>query len=395
MKRIGNYNSRLIRHDDGNLYEAVIIAEGTDSYIRHVVLKGIGSDRRVLRLPPPGDHDLAFYVDGIDLDEVNESVREIVLEDRQDFVGENNTLPSNFIRDITKLPNLREIRAITRNSKGECLTNVWIKGWDEREVPYLIHHDGLCYRILDDKKHTVRTCSGGLYSGAYVIDGNLKLPEKIIYKGQEYTLEHIAYRSFLDTRIKSVSIPPSVKAIYNGAFWNCSELEKVELSEGLKELDDFAFSGCMNLKELRLPDSLVSIGEYAIDCQHLILGASLREIKYEGCNCDILTLPAKHAPEQIKLLDHICAREYRLDGDCETLTVHDGAIYDKDMKTLLAYPKIPQNKVVTLPFSVTKIDKNAFGHGLPEMEIRIPTSVRKIPDTLKHPWIKVTRIKRT
>lgn len=89
-----------------------------------------------------------------------------------------------------------------------------------------------------------------------------------------------------------------------------SRIGKVELSESPEELKGNAFCGCWNLKELRLPDSLVTIEKYAINCCcHLILGASLRKVKYEGCNCEVLILQAQHAPGQIKLVKNISAME--------------------------------------------------------------------------------------
>ncbi len=187
----------LYRHTDGNIYQTVFQGSGTDDIYEEAVLKAIGSDCKVLRLAtynPESSYQLC--VNGVDLDEGNENVREIELENRSDFIGKNNTLHSIFIKDAAKLPKLKEIRAITRNWRGECLTNVWIAGWDDRVVSYPILYNGMLFVTLSNDKDSVATLGGLSYRGAYNVEGDLRLPEKILDLSKEYTLKEISLYSF-------------------------------------------------------------------------------------------------------------------------------------------------------------------------------------------------------
>ena len=382
-------------HADGNIYEVIYEFEDTDVSWVVAVLKEIGSDRKVLRLPPddPGAQ-FHLWVNGIDLYEVNENVREIVLENRSGFIGSNHTLPHNFIKDPKKLPNLKEIRAITRDHSGKCLTNIWIKGWDKRNVPYLIRQDGMVYAIKDSIRGTVSTRRGCNYGGGYNLEGDLVLHEKVFDGEKEYTLEEIAGYSFLGNQIRSVSIPPSVKSIERGAFMFCLDLERVQLSEGLEEIDDDAFKRCDKLKEIILPDSLVRIGydAFPYDIEHVRLPASAR---FDSLECESLTIPSKYDPAILDELVYYYPKEFLVEADCDTLRAVDGVLYDKDMKELLVYPPRKEDEVFTVPESVKSISEKAFRRFSYLRELRIPSSVRKIPSSLKNiSELRVTRIKK-
>lgn len=385
----------LFRASDGNIYETLYSLEDTDEIWKIAVLKEIGSDRKVLRLPPDDPAaQFHLWVNGIDLYEVNENVREIVLENRSGFIGSNPTLPDNFIRDPKKLPNLREIRAITRDHSGKCLTNVWIKGWDKRNVPYLIRLDGMVYAIKDSNRGTVRTRLGCASEGGCNVEGDLVLPDKVFDGEKEYTLKEIAYYSFRENNIRSVSIPPSVKIIEPGAFRFCHNLERVLLSEGLEKIEEHAFSGCLKLKEIVFPDSLVYIGEQDIPpLKHVRIPASLR---YAYLESETITIQSKYDPAILDELILFNPKEIFVEDDCDTLRAVNGVLYDKDIKELLCYPPLKEDKVFTVPASVKSISENAFSCNIRHLrELRIPSSVRKIPSSLKCIRdLRVTRIKK-
>ncbi len=388
----------LYKLSDRNTYQTVFHYSNTDdSSYERVVLKAIGSDCKVLRLPSlfsGGQHYISLV--GVDLDEINENVREIVLENRSEFIGKDNTLPSNFIKDPTKLPKLKELRAITRDKNGKCLTNVWIKGWDNRVVPYAIRYKGMLYITLSKEKDSVATLGGCDYTSVYRVDGDLAFPEKILDGSKEYTLKHIEYYSFIETKIKSLTIPSSVRSIEEGAFRLCYHLEKVNFSEGLEAIGDYAFCGCERLEELKLPDTLISMGYDAFNgcpLKHVRLGASLKRVS--DLKCEIVTIPADFNLLTLSdVLRSIVTAEFRVDANCDTLRVEDGVLYDKEMKKLLAYPTLKDQDTFTVPSSVTSIADNAFKIYLTILkEVRIPKSVRKIPTCLKsQEVIKVTRI---
>ncbi len=56
------------------------------------------------------------------------------------------------------------------------------------------------------------------------------------------------------------SIPDSVQAIGDRAFFGCTNLTKVVIPDGVTGVDWYAFSNCKNLASIVLPDSIESIG---------------------------------------------------------------------------------------------------------------------------------------
>ena len=78
------------------------------------------------------------------------------------------------------------------------------------------------------------------------------------------SVEEIDQRAFEDCRsIKSITFGenPSLIRIGNWAFYNCHELQNLEIPEGVTEIGDGAFYGCTYLKNLNLPASVQSIGD--------------------------------------------------------------------------------------------------------------------------------------
>lgn len=86
------------------------------------------------------------------------------------------------------------------------------------------------------------------------------IPEGIFEKIDDY-----AFRGF--TRLESITIPDSVRAIGKSAFEGCCSLSYVNLPKNLLLIADRAFRGCISLEEIKFPNTLELIGEGAFeDC---------------------------------------------------------------------------------------------------------------------------------
>lgn len=75
------------------------------------------------------------------------------------------------------------------------------------------------------------------------------------------TVTVIGRSAFERHHITSILIPNTVTKIEHEAFGNCSDLEKVTLSENIEIIEDVVFINCINLKEINIPESLKYIGE--------------------------------------------------------------------------------------------------------------------------------------
>ena len=76
--------------------------------------------------------------------------------------------------------------------------------------------------------------------------------------------------------IKKVCNCKYVVRLQTKAFFNCSNLEKVDQFNNLEFIGDYAFSGCTNLKELHITNKVKYIGAYAFS------GVKELNIKFGG-----------------------------------------------------------------------------------------------------------------
>lgn len=71
-------------------------------------------------------------------------------------------------------------------------------------------------------------------------------------------------QAFYRTNYKTIKLPASVTTIQDKVFYECYNLEYVEMPSVIY-IDDYNFHSCTNLKELTLPSSLTSIGVNGFD----------------------------------------------------------------------------------------------------------------------------------
>lgn len=384
-----NDKNTIFRFPDGNVYE--ILSKHCsygDTLYYHVALKNIKPGCRTLQLHRPlPESGIEVLVEGIDLDETDANITTIELVNYSDYLGYKKSLPSNFIRDKSKLPALKKIVAVS--SDGQKFV---VKTFDnDRVVPYAVYHDNILYTVKNETEHTLMTRCGYSFDGPNSrLKGDLTLPEKIYDCGREYTLQGIGYWSFREADITSLILPKSVKRIGEYAFAFCSSLKKVSvMADGLEVLAEGAFWSCENLEEIDLPDSVTTIEQKALCCGSCLgdvrLPRSLRKIGTDAIYCRSVTLKANCNPSVIEQLSlgSVYTYEYRVDPDCHSYVSVDGVLYSADMKTLLAYPRKKKDTTLTVPPSVTSIAKRAIPYVEALNEIRIPSSITTLPECLK------------
>lgn len=116
--------------------------------------------------------------------------------------------------------------------------------------------------IIVDEKNTDYVSADGVL---YTKDKKILISCPPAYEETEYVIpegvEEICWEAFRNCqRLKSVTVPLSLREIKRRAFVECIELETIFLKEGLREMEPYAFESCRNLKGIALPTSIESIG---------------------------------------------------------------------------------------------------------------------------------------
>ena len=129
--------------------------------------------------------------------------------------------------------------------------------------------EDLSFVLLDDGTYAVASANSKKLK-------NIEIPAK--YDGKKVTgILDNAFEGM--TKLKTVSIPDSVKYIGNGAFEDCTNLSAVEIGpkSKLEVIGEDAFYGCESLEEIYLPAGIEEIGQGAFTyC------LSLTVITFEG-----------------------------------------------------------------------------------------------------------------
>ncbi len=57
-------------------------------------------------------------------------------------------------------------------------------------------------------------------------------------------------------------IPATCTRVWKNAYYNCTNIKKIQLPYGVKTIDDYAFDGCTALELVNIPSSVTSLGDY-------------------------------------------------------------------------------------------------------------------------------------
>ncbi len=101
-------------------------------------------------------------------------------------------------------------------------------------------------------------------NGVENLPNNFVSGSKITAVSLPSTLKAISNYAFYGcSGLTKVRIPASVSAIGDAAFTNCSGMESVSIGTSVESIGNSAFSGCSSLASLTIPSSVATIGSYA------------------------------------------------------------------------------------------------------------------------------------
>lgn len=164
-----------------------------------------------------------------------------------------------------------------------------------------------------------------------------------------------------------IHIPGNVVSIGSGAFMNCDNAAVLSISPGVTSIGKLAFSCCGSVTEVTLPDTVSFLGVSAFrGCE------SLLSFSFPDSILEIEGNPLGACP---KLTD------IQVSADHPTLEIVDGVLFDKLKKQLICYPKALVKKPYTysIPEGTKDIASCAFAF-VNLTAIDIPNSVVTIGD---------------
>lgn len=253
-----------------------------------------------------------------------------------------------------------------------------------------------CPSLADENGFTI---IGGIlwfYSGkggdVIVPDGVTHIAPNAFREGGEYSrLSRKDYRE--EGSLRSVSLPKSLKKIYDYAFAGCIKLNGITWFEGLESIGEHAFFGCKSLKSVAIPDSVTKVGQKAFaSCEKLSsvsLGEGMTEISiqmFENCSA----LKSVTISKKIKAIGKdafaSCKKlmKFTVEAENENYSAIDGILFNKDATELVFCPCGSKRTEYIIPDSVTTISTHAFIDCFALKKVVIPETVSVIGDEVFH-----------
>ena len=234
--------------------------------------------------------------------------------------------------------------------------------------------------------------------------------------------------------LKSINIPESVTSIGEYAFSHCNSLTSINIPDGVTTIKDYTFAFCTSLQSITIPSSVVTIGDNPFIGCHADLHNKSKAFVYEDnvlFNKDKTTIISYRSKETSYIIPDsvtsIGTQAFRgneslkniiipnsvtsigtyafalctslksitipssvvaIDGnpfcgchadvfnESKAFLYEENVLFNKDKTTLISYRAKETN--YTIPTSVTRIGKNAFGRCETLKSITIPNSVTTI-----------------
>ena len=206
-----------------------------------------------------------------------------------------------------------------------------------------------------EKKEDESPYQTGFQSGDYTYyvqeDGGACITN---YKGLGYALnlpkelnghavKRIGRGAFANRSMVSITLPDTLTAIGDEAFYRCRFLSDIQLPAGIKAIGGMAFFNCDSLVSINLPDSLTTLGEAV----------------FKGTDS---------------------MKNFEVSANHPTLKAMDGVLYTKDESTLLQYPVGRGDREFAVPEGVRAIGADAFYGCACLSSVKLPAGIKAIGD---------------
>lgn len=142
------------------------------------------------------------------------------------------------------------------------------------------------------------------------------------------------------------SIPNGVEYILSGAFSSCDSIETIVMPDTVQYVSGEAFRWCSNLRSIRLSQNIKILSSFAFDC--------------------CINLESINIPKDTYYIDddtfRYCSslKNIVVDGDNLNYKTINGSLYNKDGTTLVQYALGKEDEYFIIPNTVINVGNNAF-----------------------------------
>ncbi|MBR2876308.1 MAG: leucine-rich repeat protein, partial [Clostridia bacterium] len=105
--------------------------------------------------------------------------------------------------------------------------------------------------------------NGVLYIGKHLIEAKKEISGAYTIKSGTKTIADCAF--YYCTSLTSITISDSVTSIGDQAFYGCTSLTSITIPDSVTSIDWYAFEDCTSLTSITIPGSVTSISSYAFD----------------------------------------------------------------------------------------------------------------------------------
>ena len=169
--------------------------------------------------------------------------------------------------------------------------------------------------------------------------------------------------------LKEVVVPDSVAKIDDWTFNGCSKLEQITLSNQLTSIGEGAFNSCYNLSGIILPETLQTIGErafaYCTSLEKISIPNDISILKdriFDGCRNlkEVFISNGLKSIGELTFNGCLYLTQINVSADNPYLCSIDGVLFDKNIKELIHYPHGKSAEKYVVPESVLSINDDAF-----------------------------------
>lgn len=168
----------------------------------------------------------------------------------------------------------------------------------------------------------------------------------------------IGVNAFSNSKIKSISIPNTVRFINDHTFYACHSLSSITIPNGVTTIGNSAFHHCDSLTSIDIPDSVVSIGDRAFDNSNISSATIGHGIMFLGSAIFANTPLWENYTEDMFYVSNYCFgySEGNIPSHNHNLNIKEGT------EGIAANAFINNTKIMhlSIPDSVRFIDAQAF-----------------------------------